>query len=107
MRAPTKNQIRRALQKLSFYRLTNPATLQLAPAPAGWTGTAYTACGPCPEHVRQTYDIRVIGPRLYVTIEDHAWGPYGPVVVRATCRLDRQRTRWTYYYSALDQHARF
>lgn len=107
MTRPTKNSIRKALQDMGLHSLNNPGSLQLQPTRTGWTGFAYNACGPLPEHIRQTYRITVIGPQLYVDIKDHAWGPYSPVTFSATCRLNRQRTRWTFYYSALDQHARF
>lgn len=105
-RTPSKTKIRKALQRFGLYRLTNPGSLYTEPAPAGLIGTAFNACGPN-KAACQTYTWRTIGPRLYVIVEDHTWAPYGPVTVKATCRLDRQRIRWTVEAGATGELCRF
>ena len=99
MRYTTKNQIRRALAELPQYPLQctgslsvrrNRSTYRHEGTACNWRNTGE----PGRIDMSQTYDFVVIGPCIEVAIADGGTGSR-PCIV-ATCRLDRQRVRWTF-----------
>lgn len=97
MRNPTRQQVANALQQLPRLALQCSGSLSLRRnrnrnryegTACNWRNTSAAQID-----VTQTYNFVIIGPCLEVAIAEGGTGSR-PCIV-ATCRLDRQRVRWT------------